>query len=362
MGVSILCARRMLVLTSLVGACYQKPDAMQGDTEGDESSTGASTTMSMTSVGSVSESGSESGSPTTTATMTTMASVESTDAMTESGSTAPADSGSSESGTPACDVLADTCDGGTLCDGQACVDPPDGSVAVPGGAFMMGCNDAVDTACEDDEYPYHEVTLSSFAIDQTEVTVAMWNECVDAGACPSLPATDWGGNACTYPSDDHPVTCIDWFQAGAYCEWRGGALPTEAQWEKAARGDDGRIYPWGDEASSCTLAHSSDCGGAPGSIAVGSKPAGASPYGALDMTGNVAEWVADWYSASYYVSSPDQDPLGPGSGERRMARSSASNYTPAHTSSRWAGLYDAPTPESFHVGVGLRCAYVPAAR
>ncbi|HWB77233.1 MAG TPA: SUMF1/EgtB/PvdO family nonheme iron enzyme [Nannocystaceae bacterium] len=360
MGVTFPRAWMLLALSLLASACYDKPDDKLGVTEADDSSTGASATTSMTSVDASSESGSTSATTATTSSMTMTSSVETTEPMTESGSTAPADSGSSESGPAACDVLADVCEDDTLCDGQSCVAPPEGSVAVPGGAFMMGCNDAVDTDCDPDEYPYHEVTLSSFAIDQTEVSVAMWNECVDAGACPSLPATDWGGNACTYPSDDHPVTCIDWFDAGAYCAWRGGALPTEAQWEKAARSDDGRIYPWGDEAPTCTLAHTSGCGS--GSIAVGSKPAGASPYGALDMTGNVSEWVADWYEAAYYVSSPDQDPLGPGSGERRIARSSAPNYTPAHTSSRWGGLYDAPTPESFHVGVGLRCAYVPAAR
>jgi formylglycine-generating enzyme required for sulfatase activity len=364
MGDTMKCAGRILAISTVVAACYSKPGTPEADTDAGDTSTG---TMAMTMTSGDSLTLGETTAPTTTSsTTTTMTSASDTesDSDTDSDTTDPTDTtdpsetDTTDTAPPACDVLADDCAEGTLCDGQACVAPPDGMVAVPGGPFMMGCNDDVDGDCGDDEYPYHEVTLSSFAIDETEVTVGMWNECVDAGMCPSLPAVDWSRNVCSYASDDHPVTCIDWFQASAYCTWRGAALPTEAQWEKAARGTDGRIYPWGNEASSCTLAHTSDCA-ASSTIAVGSKPAGASPYGALDMTGNVAEWVGDWYAASYYVSSPDQDPQGPDDGTRRAARSSGPNYSAARTSSRSGGEFDVPTPEAFHVNVGVRCAFVP---
>lgn len=247
-----------------------------------------------------------------------------------------------------------------LCDGETCVSPPADAVAVPGGPFMMGCNEDLDASCGDDEYPYHEVVLSSFAIDQTEVTADEFAECQDAGVCSALATMTAFDQPCPPTSDNQPVVCVDWYQARDYCEWRGGSLPTEAQWEKAARGDDGRTYPWGEATVTCTLAQALDTCMPPGPIDVGSKPAGASPYGALDMAGNVFEWVADWYSPSYYVSSPTQDPVGPGSGEARGIRSGYFQYNgySARTSCRGPN-YDVPTPDDANVDVGFRCAYAP---
>ncbi|MGC8926285.1 MAG: formylglycine-generating enzyme family protein, partial [Calditerrivibrio sp.] len=146
------------------------------------------------------------------------------------------------------------------------------------------------------------------------VTVDEYARCVNAGGC-TQPDT---GRYCNYGVDgrgDHPINCVDWNQANAYCQWAGKQLPTEAQWEKAARGTDGRIYPWGNDwdASKACFNQSSTC-------AVGSYPQGASPYGVMDMAGNVWDWCADWYDENYYASSPDHNPTGPDSGQYRVVR------------------------------------------
>ncbi|MBC8068443.1 MAG: SUMF1/EgtB/PvdO family nonheme iron enzyme [Deltaproteobacteria bacterium] len=373
-----LARSRALALGSLIPAlaCYSTPDSpSQGTADNDSTpSTGpsdggtpsdasnvtapesgatdpADSSASMT-VGS-SGFGSEGGTPADDSSTT----------LADSSSTTPPDTDdpsddSSSTGPAGCDPLDDTCGDGLLCDGTTCIPTPAGTVAVPGGAFMMGCNEDTDDACGADELPYHEVTLSSFAIDQTEVTRGAWQDCVEADACDAAPAYDTAGNACNFFDWDYPAACMNWAQAAQFCSWRGGALPTEAQWEKAARGTDERIYPWGDAAATCDLANSSECGDPYQTVEVGSKPAGGSPYGALDMSGNVFEWVADWYSASYYEGSPDEDPSGPDDGTRRLIRSSGPNYGAARSS--WRGVdFEVPTPASSHVNVGLRCAYAP---
>lgn len=175
-------------------------------------------------------------------------------------------------------------------------------VTVPAGPFWQGCNDATDTECTSDELPYHEVNVPIFEIDKYEVTVGLYRECVDRGGC-SVPSPIYGNcNWYEIGWDMHPITCITWDQARDYCAWAGKRLCSESEWEKAARGTDGRKYPWGNEPATCDYAVMLEGRGGCGterSWAVGSKPAGASPCGALDMSGNVDEWVEDDWHTSY---------------------------------------------------------------
>ncbi|NPV87100.1 MAG: SUMF1/EgtB/PvdO family nonheme iron enzyme [Anaerolineae bacterium] len=198
-------------------------------------------------------------------------------------------------------------------------------VYVPAGEFAMGSEEG-----ESDERPVHRVYLDAYWIDRTEVTNAMYAKCVQDGACDepksrgSATRSDYYGNS-RYA--DYPVINVDWFMADAYCRWAGRRLPSEAEWEKAARGTDGREYPWGDGAPSCDLANydaGNYCVG--DTSAVGSYPEGASPYGALDMAGNVWEWVADWYDADYYGRSPRENPPGASSGGYRVVRGGSWNH------------------------------------
>ena len=186
-------------------------------------------------------------------------------------------------------------------------------VAVPAGEFWMGCNDRVDQECGDDENPYHKVYMDAFYIDKYEVTQGDYDQCVQAGKCRDNKKYEG------FTGTRQPVVGVDWNDAKSYCEWAGKRLPTEAQWEKAARGRDGRKYPWGNQKISCSLTNCSNCNKGK-TLEVGGYPSGASPYGALDMMGNVWEWVADWYDKDYYSSSPERNPMGASSGTSRVSR------------------------------------------
>jgi formylglycine-generating enzyme required for sulfatase activity len=181
--------------------------------------------------------------------------------------------------------------------------PTDGMVMVyvPEGEFLMGSPSGQGN---DDEHPQHTVYLDAFWIDQTEVTNAQYRKCLEAGVC--RKPVCWDNS--DYNAPDQPVVCVSWGDARTYCEWAGVRLPSEAEWEKAARGTDGRVYPWGNEAPICERANYAVCVGKAASA--GSYPAGVSPYGALDMAGNVWEWVADWYAGNYYSRSPARNPQG----------------------------------------------------
>jgi formylglycine-generating enzyme required for sulfatase activity len=217
---------------------------------------------------------------------------------------------------------------------------PVAMVLVPPGEFLMGST---------------TVYLDAFWIYKTEVTNAMYAECVQAGKCspPRSRGSHTRENYYGNPEfDDFPVIYVSWVDANNYCSWAGGRLPTEAEWEKAARGTDGRPFPWGDvdptSVGDLLNFYGQD------TTAVGSFPDGASPYGALDMAGNVSEWVADWLGLNYYNSPPSSNPLGPDSGEYRVWRggSWATTLTElVRTSSRTGNF---PTDSSG--GIGFRCA------
>lgn len=237
--------------------------------------------------------------------------------------------------------------GGTSAEGFACASDaePGEMVTVPAGDFLMGCNEDVDDDCSDDERPLHTVTLSEFEIDVTEVTQDQYAACVSAGDCPE-PECDWNCER-----TDYPASCLTFAAANSYCEWAGKRLPTEAEWEKAARGEDGAKYPWGNDEPDCELANMGGCGEA--AAPVGSVPDGASPYGVLDMAGNMVEYVSDWYSPTYYETSPTTDPQGPESGTRFGGRGGGFRSDAEYQRASKRDYYDPPDQGA---SLGFRCA------
>ncbi|MEW5830799.1 MAG: SUMF1/EgtB/PvdO family nonheme iron enzyme [Chloroflexota bacterium] len=220
---------------------------------------------------------------------------------------------------------------------------------VPAGTFTMG------STAYDDEKPPHQVDLDAFYMDKYEVTNALYKACVDAGVC-SAPNNTGSYTRSSYYGDSQydnfPVIYVDWNQAKTYCEtWRGTRLPTEAEWEKAARGTDERTYPWV-EGIDCSKANY--CEG--DTTEVGSYESGTSPFGLYDMAGNVWEWVADWYSETYYQNSPSSNPLGPDSGQGRVLRGGSwydyEGYLRASNRNRYS-------PYSIDGYIGFRCARSP---
>ena len=255
-----------------------------------------------------------------------------------------------------CNFRDDDCN--ALVDDAAGCAPPaidPAPAEVPAGSFLMGSE-----AGAEDERPVHSVELSAFTIDRQEVTNRRYRECVAAGACVP-PKRGSSRHRQHYYEDvrfaDYPVIFVSWSQAADFCQFAGGRLPTEAEWEKAARGAAPavRTFPWGDDDADCSRANL----GGPGSCVgdtdrVGRRLAGASPYGALDMAGNVWEWVADRYAPDFYAASPPEDPAGPTSGKLRVMRGGCwlSGADSLRVSCRKAEL-----PSTWAYNVGFRCAY-----
>ncbi len=238
---------------------------------------------------------------------------------------------------------------------------------VEAGDFSMGCvsENNGGVTCSSDELPLHTVNLSGYSIDKVEVTNVRYAACVTAGAC-TVPASTASTIRANYYGTaayaDYPVIWVNWEQANAYCVWTGKRLPTEAEWEKAARGNIGtRPYPWGDDFPDCSrLNYQNDdekyCTFGDTSP-VGSYPTGASPYGVLDMEGNVSEWVFDWYEHYYYLSSPASNPTGPASGTFKSTRGTSwqdAGFTGSYytISERFGNR----TPDDFSWNIGFRCA------
>ena len=201
---------------------------------------------------------------------------------------------------------------------------------------------------EADERPQHRVYVSEFLIDKTEVTWRQFRKFANAKGTSISRTPVWG------TSDDYPAAFILWEEAKGYCEWAGGRLPTEAEWEKAARGTDGRKYPWGDEwdAKRCNAIS----GGLHQPESVGSYPNCLSPYGVLDMAGSMKEWCADRYGETYYAESSSRDPEGPTSGRLRVMRGGGWMSQPM-----WlrAAYRFKRSPSSRNHDHGFRCAQDP---
>ncbi len=224
-----------------------------------------------------------------------------------------------------------------------------GMMLVTSGTFWRGCNSKLDTQCAADESPGQCVTLEAFQIDQTEVTQVNYSLCVAAGACAAPSCND---TPKTSPS--MPVACVTWTQANAYCQWvtsGAGRLPTEAEWEMAARGTDGRLYPWGQGSPTCDLVNFSGCGD--DARNAGTTFGDSSSYSVNDMGGNLSEWVNDWYDPHYYTNAPTMDPQGPTSGTQRVRR--GGSFDSPATAVRASARFESD-PGTALPTVGFRCA------
>jgi formylglycine-generating enzyme required for sulfatase activity len=232
----------------------------------------------------------------------------------------------------------------------AAAQPQEGSMAVvPAGEFMMG-----SPTGDSDEQPAHKVFVDAFSMDVYEVTVGQYAAFLQAKGID--PPSDW--KTMNQPAHQkRPIANVDSTDAAAYCKWVGQRLPTEAEWEKAARGTDGRLYPWGNDPPTPLHANfgKTEWNNHEVLTPIGSFEDGKSPYGIYDMAGNVWEWVSDWYDYNYYKASPSQNPTGPSTGGTKVIRGGAWNSNPRAMRSANRSLIS-PTDQGLD---GFRCAKTP---
>ena len=253
-------------------------------------------------------------------------------------------------------------------------------VYIPAGSFMMGSTEQeveeafarcdvyygdCDRAWFEDQLPVHQVFLDAYWIDRTEVTNAMFAAFLTAEGNQEEGGTRWLNDEADSVQihllngqwdpinayEDHPVTHVSWYGARAYCDWARRRLLTEAEWERAARSGDRRMYPWGNSFPTCLLANFEDCVGDTNTI--GTHPDGASPYGVQDVAGNVWEWVADRYQSDYYGDSPLENPAGPSTGGYRVLRGGSWDTSIYYFLSAYRVRN---IPEDSDSGSGFRCA------
>ena len=253
-------------------------------------------------------------------------------------------------GTPVCEVIEPQA---VLSQIPTAPEQVDGMemVYVPAGNFLMGASEDEKDALET-ERKQRCVYLDAFWIDKTEITNAQYAQCEEAGAC--APPADRRN----YKKDsfaNHPVAFVSWYDASNYCDWAGRRLPSEAEWEKAARGVDGRKYPWGEVLSCENVNYFEDCSEFASTSPVGFfGEKGVSPYGAMDMSGNLWEWVEDWYKEDFYHIAPDENPSNMDSASGLKVLRGGSWNSEARfirTTHR-----DGSKPESTSAYIGFRCA------
>ena len=225
--------------------------------------------------------------------------------------------------------------------------PPDGMILIPAGEFLMGSDDALP-----DARPQHRVYVSGFWLDKHEVTNRQYRQCAEGGGC-AVPKDRSVYDDATRA--EHPVTNVTWNQARGYCRWLGKRLPTEAEWEKAARGTDGRLYPWGnnDDVLRVRVGGIEQKTVKNGTEPVGSIDFAVSPYGVSDLVLNVSEWVNDWYAEDFYRSSPARDPQGPVRGSFRVLRGGEVSDRPLELRASFRGWDDMTY---WGPSLGFRCA------
>lgn len=238
----------------------------------------------------------------------------------------------------------------------ATMEVPDGMVLVPAGPFLMGSDPRKDRAAGPQELPQHEVYLDAFLIDRYEVSNIHYLLFV-LGSGSDWPQF-WRENPFPERIGLHPVISVSWYEADAYCRWAGKRLPTEAEWEKAARGEHGPVFPWGDEPAGwlkSNIAHAGSKRGFkyPPLANIYRYDKGVSPYGVYQMAGNVSEWVSDWFDPHYYQRGVNSNPKGPETGDMRVFRGGSWHEDPevARSAGRNAGL-----PERKSYLTGFRCA------